>query len=250
MRTIATHTYEEMSSYVSDCFEEIVRKKPTACMSCAAGTTQEGLYKELASRFKKNGLSFRELQFFNMDEYIGVNKEHPVSLNYFLEQNFYRIVDVDPAKVHVPKLTHLLPSNNSVYYDELISGCGGLDLLVLGIGADGHIAFNMPDGVFHLHTHRERLTNDIIARNTPFFSKSSDVPTHAVTIGVKTILDAKKIILMAHGDSKKKVLEQLLSNKMVTPLLPASILWLHNDVTIIADQGTWGKEMNGGERIV
>lgn len=239
MHVIIADSYEEMSILAADLFEELTRNNPSACLSCAAGSTQLGLYKELASRFNKSGRSYHDFSFFNMDEYIGLDDSHPFSLGYFLNQNFYSLVDADPKKIHIPDTS---PSGTDIFicYDEELKKCGGLDLLILGIGADGHIAFNMPGDVFHMPTHKQRLADDIIAKNRTCFENPDDAPTHAVTIGMETIMGAKKIILMANGESKKQALTQLLNEDTIDPRLPASILRLHRDVTVIADRPAFG----------
>ena len=239
MHIISADSYEEMSIVAADLFEEYTRNKPNACLSCAAGSTQLGLYRELASRYKESGRSFRDFTFFNMDEYYGLTAEHPFSLGYFLNQNLYLPLDADPDRVHLPE-TGPSDTEKISAYDEEIEKHGGLDLLILGIGADGHIAFNMPDEVFHMPTHKQRLADDIIAKNRAAFENPDEAPTHAVTIGMKSIMGAKKIILMANGESKKQALTQLLNEDTIDPRLPASILRLHRDVTVIADRPAFG----------
>lgn len=221
--SLVTHEpYATLSTRVADAIKEQIRKKPDSRLGLPTGRTPTECYGLLAEWTKRGDLDWSGVSAFGLDEYYGVDET--ISFKYYLEQNLYRHINIPVASRHNP-----LSDEN---YDAIISESGGLDLTILGIGMNGHIAFNEPGTPLHSWTHCIWLSENTLQANAEFFKGS--VPTTAVTMGIQTILSSRKIILMVSGARKKAILTQALKGP-VTSDVPASFLQLHPNVAVMTD---------------
>lgn len=231
MRWIQAKDYDHLSELSAQIFEEQIKEKPNSILGLATGSTPIGLYKKLIERYKKGIISFKEVKTFNLDEYIGLAPEDKHSYHYFMFEQLFNHIDINPENVYIPSGLGDI-DKNIMEYEKLIDEVGGIDLQLLGIGVNGHIGFNEPGTSFHSKTHVVQLEESTIKANQRFFDKIEDVPTKAITIGIETILKAKKILLLISGESKQKAFERLKSGE-VTEDFPASVLHNHPNVTVI-----------------
>lgn len=225
-------SYQAMSEAAADIFAETLRKKPDAVLGLATGSTPIGLYEELARRYAAGALDFSAATSYNLDEYIGLAGDHPQSYRYFMNQQLFSRVNIDLARTFVPSGLSDDFATDGRAYDAAIAAAGGIDLQLLGIGNNGHIGFNEPDAVFSKETHPITLTESTIQANARFFDTIDEVPRQAITMGMGTIMAAKKVLLVANGAGKAEIVRQAVSGP-VTPRLPASILQFHPDVTVL-----------------
>lgn len=209
----------------------LLQKKPNAILGGATGSTPLGLYAELVRLNKAGQISFKEASSFNLDEYVGLDGTHDQSYRYFMDHNLFDLVDIDKSRTRVPSG---IDTSDPAAYDKDIQAAGGVDLQLLGIGNNGHIGFNEPGTPFGSLTHVVELTASTREANKRFFPSFDDVPTHAVTMGIKTVMQAKSIILMATGPAKAPIMKKMLQGP-VTEEVPASVLQLHPDVTVYMD---------------
>lgn len=227
-------TKEEVVRKAAQRYVELLNRKPEAVLGLATGSTPLDLYAELARLCAEGKLSFAKAKSFNLDEYIGLEGTHDQSYRYFMEQNLFSKVDLPTARIHVP--SGLDVSDAALAgYDAAIEAAGGIDLQLLGLGGNGHIGFNEPGTPFELGTHVVTLTERTRRDNARFFASLDEVPTHAATMGVKTVMHARAILLLAFGRAKAEALAAAL-NGPVTPEVPASVLQLHPDVTVLCDE--------------
>lgn len=232
MRFITVNNYEELSRKAANIIAAVVVNKPDCVLGLATGSSPLGTYAELAARCAAGDVDFSAVTSVNLDEYAGLDGTNDQSYRYFMDHNLFCKVNIDPAKTHVPNGCAEDLAAEGARYDELIRSLGGIDLQLLGIGLDGHIGFNEPDDCFTAATHEVELDPSTIEANARFFAKKEDVPTSAITMGMMSIMQAKKILLIANGQNKKAILEKSLFGP-ITPEVPASILQLHPDVTVI-----------------
>lgn len=215
-------------------YVELLRRKPDAVLGLATGSTPLGLYARLAALYRAGELSFRRATSFNLDEYVGLPATHSQSYRYFMEHNLFSHVDLPAERTHVP--SGLDVSDAALAgYDAAIEAAGGIDLQLLGLGGNGHIGFNEPGTPFGLGTHVVELTARTRQDNARFFASLDEVPTHAATMGVKTVMHARAILLLAFGSAKAEAVRAALTGP-VTEEVPASVLQLHPDVTVICDE--------------
>ena len=215
-------------------YVDLLRRKPDAVLGLATGSTPLGLYARLAALYRAGELSFRRATSFNLDEYVGLPATHDQSYRYFMEHNLFSHVDLPAERTHVP--SGLDVSDAALAgYDAAIEAAGGIDLQLLGLGGNGHIGFNEPGTPFGLGTHVVELTARTRQDNARFFASLDEVPTHAVTMGVKTVMHARAILLLAFGSAKAEAVRAALTGP-VTEEVPASVLQLHPDVTVICDE--------------
>lgn len=239
MEIIVVKTYEELSKKASDMIESVVKEKEKPVLGLATGSTPIGMYKDLIRKYEEGRLDFSNTITFNLDEYIGISKDDPSSYNYYMENEFFKHINIDKKNAHVPN-----PSGEPEElerYGKFLEESGGLDIQVLGIGPNGHIAFNEPDDYLLAHIGIVDLTEDTIKANSRFFDKIEEVPTRAVTMGMADIFSAKKIILLANGKTKADAIKNLLMENLISTRHPASLLKLHRDVTIIVDEEAYSK---------
>lgn len=231
MRRIICDTYEELSKMAAMIVSSQVMLKPNCVLGFPTGSTPVGMYHELSSM----NLDFGEVTTFNLDEYLGLPKDNDQSYWYFMNKNLYSKVNLKPENINIPNGMAEDIEKEAQGYDERIKDMGGIDLMVLGIGPNGHIGFNEPDSSLEANTHVVDLTPETIQANARFFETSDEVPKKAITMGVGSIMKAKKILMIITGESKKEVAKALFDNE-VTPQNPATLLLLHPDVTVVMDK--------------
>ena len=232
MKFIKTDSYEKMSHIAANIIFAQVINKPDSVLGLATGSSPVGTYKELIALCKKGDLSFADVTSINLDEYAGLDGESDQSYRYFMNKNLFESVDINLENTFVPNGKADDLEAECKAYDDRISTYGGIDLQLLGIGLDGHIGFNEPDSFFTKETHLVELDESTIKANARFFESEEDVPRKAVTMGMGGIMGAKKVLLIANGANKKEILDKAFYGP-ITPEVPASILQLHPDVTVI-----------------
>lgn len=235
MKIVMSNDYREMSLKAADIIARQIKRKPALVLGLATGSTPLGLYKELIRLNRSGKLDFSGVKTFNLDEYYPISGDSPQSYRYFMFENLFKHIDINPVNIHIPNGSADDVEHECRSYDAMIKEAGGIDLQVLGIGGNGHIGFNEPADELVQGTHLTALTVDTRKANSRFFSDISQVPTHAITIGMDSIMKAKKIILLASGANKADIVGKLLEGKITTDV-PASLLHLHPDVTMITDR--------------
>lgn len=231
MNVIYATNYQEMSKKAADIIIRRIKENPKATIGFATGSTPIGLYKELIHAYERNEVSFKEITTFNLDEYVGLEPTHVQSYDYFMKNMLFEHLDVSPENIHLPKGTGEAQLE-AWAYEEKINEVGGIDVQLLGIGENGHIGFNEPGTSFASITHIAELTEETRKANARFFETENDVPTHAITMGIENILQAKEIILLISGENKKQAFDQLM-NGQITEQFPASALKIHPNITVI-----------------
>jgi len=235
MEIIITHDYQEMSKVSSQIIAREIKRKHDSILGLATGDTPVGTYKELAKLHKTEGLDFSKITTFNLDEYVGLAPLHKNSYNYFMQENLFKHININQSMVYVPQGRTDDPEEFSAWYEQKIKDAGGIDFQVLGIGGDGHIGFNEPGSSFASRTRVKALYRQTIKDNARFFDREEDVPRFAITMGLGTILEAKKILLIASGKNKAEVCAQFIEGP-VTSQITASALQLHSYVTVVLDE--------------
>lgn len=235
MNVIQYNSYEEMYRQVASKIIEIIGNRRNVATAWPTGSTPLGVYKELIAAHTQSGLDFSGVQSFNMDEYVGLAEDNPNSFYHFLDEHLYRHVNMAPQNIKWFFEEKQDPVKAAAWYSDRIDKVGGFDFLLLGIGSDGHIAFNMPGETFSVHCDVVELSEQTIRDNARFFEAPHEVPKKAVTIGMREILQAKQVILMASGQEKRDVIKRLLCLRRVDPILPASILLLHSNCLLATD---------------
>lgn len=235
MKVVVVKNYEEMSKKAAaiTCSQVII--KPNSVLGLATGDTPIGMYKELIEAFNRKEVDFSEVKAFNLDEYYGLNRENEQSYYYFMKHNLFDHINIKEENRHIPDGNAKDIETECRNYDEQIKREGGIDIQVLGIGKNGHIGFNEPDVNFEAGTHLVKLNQSTIEANSRFFNSKDEVPTKAISMGMKTIMQSKKIILLANGEVKADAIYKTLRGK-ISPEVPASILQIHPDVTVIIDK--------------
>ena len=236
MRIIITKDYEELSIKAANIIASQITLKPNSVLGLATGSTPIGTYRELLRIFNEGRISFRDIITFNLDEYYGLDKGNEQSYNFFMQKYLFDHIDIKGENIYIPNGMALEVEKECWFYEEKINKAGGIDLQLLGIGTNGHIGFNEPDLQFEALTHLVVLDEETIRSNSRFFSSLKEVPKEAISMGIKTIMRSKKILLLASGEEKAKTIYAMLYRK-ITPELPASVLQLHQEVTIILDKG-------------
>ncbi len=232
MNFITVKSYDELSVKAANIIASQIIMKPNCVLGLATGSSPVGTYKELIKKCNAGELDFSTVTSVNLDEYVGLNGDHDQSYRYFMNTNLFDHVNIDKAKTAVPSgISDDLDAEGAAY-DKHIADLGGIDLQLLGIGLDGHIGFNEPADVFVKETHVVDLHESTIEANARFFESIDDVPKKAITMGMGAIMNAKKVLLVANGANKKDILEKAFFGP-ITPQVPASILQLHPDVTVI-----------------
>ncbi len=235
MKWIQVKNYTEMSQLAARIMTEKIAEKPNATLGLATGGTPEQMYRWLREYSAERQLSFRDVQTFNLDEYIGLGREHPNSYYQYMRTHLFAHIDLPEAHAHLPNGLAADVNAECLRYEALIEQAGGIDLQLLGVGKNGHIGFNEPGTPFTSRTHLVQLTESTRAANACYFSSLEAVPTHAITMGIATITKSKEILLLASGREKANVLAELMRGE-VTEELPASVLLNHANATIIADE--------------
>lgn len=240
MRIYETANYEEMSRKAANILSAQVISKPDSVLGLATGSTPIGMYDQLVEWYNKGDVDFSEVKTVNLDEYKGLARDNDQSYYYFMHKHLFDRVNINPDNTNVPDGTQMDSEKECARYEKLIESMGGVDIQLLGIGRNGHIGFNEPDNCFAKTTHCVELTESTIEANKRFFASADDVPRQAYTMGIGTIMKAKKILLIVNGEDKADALAKAVYGP-VTPEVPASILQFHNDVVIVADQAALSK---------
>lgn len=240
MRIYKVKDYGEMSRKAANIISAQVILKPDCVLGLATGSTPVGTYRQLVEWYEKGDLDFSEVRTVNLDEYKGLPRENDQSYYYFMHENLFDKVNVKPENTNLPDGTKEDSEEECARYEALIRSMGGVDLQLLGLGHNGHIGFNEPAEDFAKETHCVDLTERTIEANKRFFASADDVPRQAYTMGIGTIMRAKKILLVVSGEDKAETVAKAFFGP-VTPEVPASILQLHEDVTIVADEAALSK---------
>ena len=235
MRLISAKDYDAMSRQAANIIAAQVILKPNCVLGLATGGTPVGTYKELVAKYEAGELDFSAVKTVNLDEYVGLSKDHDQSYAYFMRTNLFDHVNIDQANCNIPSGLTDDPEAECGNYDKLIAALGGTDLQLLGMGPNGHIGFNEPDEVFIPGTHCVKLAESTIDANQRFFASRDEVPRQAYTMGIWGIMQAKKVLMVANGKNKAWAVKEALTGP-VTPNVPASILQLHPDFTLVADE--------------
>ncbi len=235
MRVIVEKDKEGVSRRAAQFVANLVRRRPTCVLGLATGSTPLGLYAELIRLHREEGLDFSRVVTFNLDEYVGLSGSHPQSYRHFMQQSFFDHINVDPRDTHVPDGRALEFESYCEQYERMIAEEGGIDLQVLGIGSDGHIAFNEPGSSLGSRTRLKTLTEETVRDNARFFGSEKEVPRLAITMGVGTILESRQCLLLAAGDSKAHAIRDTIEGP-ITAQVTASALQLHRDVIAVLDE--------------
>lgn len=240
MKIYKAKDYKDMSRKAANIISAQVIMKPNCVLGLATGSTPIGTYDQLVEWYNKGDLDFSEVTTVNLDEYKGLPRTNDQSYYYFMHQHLFDRVNIDPERTNVPNGMEPDAEKECGRYEELIRSLGGVDLQLLGLGHNGHIGFNEPGEAFEKETHCVDLTESTIEANKRFFVSADDVPKQAYTMGIKTIMQAKKILIVVNGENKADIVERAFFGP-VTPEVPASILQLHNDVTLVGDEAALAK---------
>ncbi len=235
MRIYRAKDYDDMSRKAANIISAQVIMKPDCVLGLATGSTPIGTYKQLVDWYNKGDLDFSGVTTVNLDEYKGLTKDNDQSYYYFMQENLFKHVNIKEGRSFLPDGTEPDSEKACGKYNEIIHQVGGVDLQLLGLGQNGHIGFNEPDDHFSLETHCVDLTPSTIQANKRFFEKEEDVPRQAYTMGIKTIMQAKKVLLVVNGEGKAKALRDCLYGP-VTPAVPGSILQYHKNLYVVADE--------------
>lgn len=232
MKIINAKDYQDMSRKAANIISAQVILHHNCVLGLATGSSPIGTYEQLIEWYNKGDIDFSSVKTVNLDEYYGLDGDSEQSYRYFMNKNLFSRININIENTYVPNGKAMDITAECKRYDDLISSLGGIDMQLLGIGHNGHIGFNEPSGAFEKTTHCVDLGETTIEANTRFFSDVSEVPRKAITMGIKSIMQAKKILLIANGADKKDILEKALYGP-VTPMVPASILQLHPDLTVV-----------------
>ena len=235
MKVVVTKDYTEMCKLASRIFAAEITLKPDCVLGLATGSTPVGMYKELVQMYNEHRVDFSHVKTVNLDEYAGLSGDNDQSYRYFMNTNLFDHVNIDKARTNVPDGLEPDAAKACSDYDQIIENAGGIDLQLLGLGHNGHIGFNEPADAFACGTQCVDLTESTINANKRFFASEDDVPRQAYTMGIGSIMKARKILVVVSGEDKAEILKKVVCGP-ITPQVPASVLQLHPDVTIVADE--------------
>lgn len=236
LNLIVVKDYDEMSLVSANWLADEINKDPSLVLGLATGGTPEGLYANLIKMYKKGSLDFSSIKTFNLDEYVSLPRENESSYYTYMHNHLFDHVNLNPNNIHLMdgNVTNLTIERQR--YDQLILDKGGIDIQLLGVGVNGHIGFNEPDSTLKIDVHVTRLAKETISANARYFNSITEVPKFSLTMGIGSILRAKKIILIADGEHKAKAIKDLFRSEVIDPLKPVTFLRLHPDVTVIIDE--------------
>lgn len=235
MRLVIAKSYEDMSIRAARIVASQLYLKPNSVLGLATGSTPMQMYQELIHLHREVGLDFSEAMTFNLDEYLQLSPNEEQSYHYYMYHHFFNHINIKRNNINIPDGSQCNVEQECREYDLKIKKSGGIDLQVLGIGVNAHIGFNEPDIKFEATTHKVKLDDETIQANARFFSSFAEVPQFAISIGIKTIMHAKKVLLLANGENKAEAIYKALFDG-IRPEIPASILQLHQDVTVIVEE--------------
>lgn len=240
IQVIKTRDYKEMSRKAANVIAAQITLKPDSVLGLATGSSPIGTYEELVERCKNGDVDFDRVRSVNLDEYVGLPATNDQSYAYFMHQHLFDLVNIHPENTNLPDGTQLDAEKECARYNAVIRSMGGVDLQLLGLGRNGHIGFNEPGDAFEKETHCVDLTQSTIDANKRFFAREEDVPRQAYTMGIQTIMNAKCILMVVSGEDKADAVKAMLSGP-ITPQVPASILQLHANVILVADEAALSK---------
>lgn len=235
MKIVRARDYDDMSRKVANLIAAQVILKPTTILGLATGTTPIGTYQQLIKAYENGDLDFSQVRTYNLDEYRGLTHDDPQSYHFFMNDQLFNHINIDPVNVHVPDGSNPDADVACSEYDRMVEEAGYCDLQLLGIGRNGHIGFNEPDEVFSKGTHCVDLTQSTIEANARLFEREEDVPRQAYTMGTQTIMNARMVVVAANGENKAQAVHDMCFGP-ITPQCPASILQLHPNVVVVADE--------------
>ena len=235
MRVICAKNYHDVSRKAANIISAQVILKPDSVLGLATGSSPIGTYQQLIKWYQKGDLDFSQVRSVNLDEYQGLSVIHPQSYAYFMRHNFFDHINIDTRNTYIPNGMDPNHERECSRYDKTIRDLGGVDLQLLGLSTNGHIGCNEPDEQFIKGTHKVELTESTIAANSRFFEKNEDVPRYAYTMGILDIIQAERVVMVANGEAKAQAVLDAFWGP-VTPKVPASILQLHKDFTLVADE--------------
>lgn len=235
MRLMIAKDYADVSRKAANIIAAQIYLKPDCVLGLATGSSPVGTYRELIARYEAGDLDFSQVRTVNLDEYVGLPKDHDQSYAYFMRRNLFDHVNIDQANCNIPDGMNPDADAECARYDAIIDGFGGADLQLLGLGANGHIGFNEPAGAFAKGTNHVKLTDSTIDANQRFFARREDVPTEAYTMGIGSIMKAKRVLLVCNGGGKAQAVKDCFFGP-IRPQAPGSILQLHPEFTLIADE--------------
>ena len=238
MKFIVCKNYEEMSEKAAEIMIDVVKNKPDATLGLATGSSPIGMYKCMAKAYENKEVSFKNCKSFNLDEYYKISRDNDQSYYYFMNENLFSHIDIDLKNTDIPNGEADDYEKECERYDAKIEANGGIDVQVLGIGNNGHIGFNEPEEWLYSKTHKTSLTESTIEANKRFFASADDVPRYALTMGMATIMKARKIVMVISGKAKAPV-TKILKEGRISTSCPASLLHCHNDVTIVCDEDAY-----------
>lgn len=244
MKVVCGKDYKEMSRKAANIISAQIILKEDCVLGLATGSTPIGTYEQLVEWYKKGDLDFSKVSTLNLDEYRGLSADHEQSYRYFMNKQLFERVNIDINRTHVPNGLEPDIEKACEDYNNIIHEMGGIDLQLLGLGHNGHIGFNEPGIAFETETHCVNLTETTMKANKRFFEGDEQVPSQAYTMGIKTIMQAKKILVVVSGEDKADIVKRAFAGP-VTPEVPASVLQLHNDVTIVGDTAALSKLLEG-----
>lgn len=239
MKVIVVKNYDELSKKGAEIIAKTIKENDKPILGLATGSSPIGTYQELIKMYQNKEISFKNVETYNLDEYCGIDRNHPQSYYYFMHEQLFNHVDIDEAHVHIPSASGSNLEDDCKKYNEALNKVS-IDLQLLGIGGNGHIGFNEPGTSFEQETFVVKLTEKTREDNKRFFSSIDEVPTHAMTMGIKNIMNAKKILMLISGSNKADTVVRLLSKEITTDF-PASILYNHPDCTVIIDEAAYAK---------
>ncbi len=240
MKIYVTEDYQSMSRKAANILSAQVILNPTCVLGLATGSSPVGMYKQLIEWYKRGDVDFSEVRTVNLDEYVGLAPDHDQSYRYFMQSNFFDHINIKPENTNLPNGQAADLAAECKRYNQVIHSQGGIDMQLLGMGHNGHIGFNEPGDTFDLETHVVDLTERTIEANARFFATPNEVPRQALTMGIKTIMQARRILVVVSGEDKADAVKAALTGP-VTPKVPASILQLHPNVMLVADKAAMSR---------
>lgn len=241
MKVLSFETAQDVADYVATEIIKAIKiftptpQKPYLVLGLPTGSTPIPVYERLVTAYKKGEISFKNVKTFNMDEYIGLTPEHPQSYHYFMQEHLFKYVDMKPENIYIPDGMAEDISLFCASYEAAIKNAGGIDIQLAGIGENGHLAFNEPNTPFNTLTHEQSLTQSTIQANARFFDKPEDVPIKAVTIGLRTIFEARRVIVLATGPKKAEAI-RMATKEPISQICPASMLQNHKNAEFVCDK--------------
>ena len=236
MEIIVLKNAEKVATLGAKLVSELLRVRPAAVLGLATGSTQLALYRQLVERYRNNKLTFGQASSFNLDEYLGIAADNPQSYRAYMDREFFDRIDIDKRNTHLP---YCEDGENPVLvgprYEQMISDAGGIDLQLVGLGVNGHIGFNEPSSSLSSRTRVKTLTKQTFKDNSRLFNEAEFQPKLAITMGIATIMDARKVLLLATGESKAEAVRKMVEGPL-SAMCPASILQMHQQVTVLLDE--------------